>query len=97
MTTRVQNKMDLVVPSRVRRQAGIKAGDRLEFKVSPRTITITAVTPPTYKPNKAELAAIRRGEAEIARGEYVGLADLLHDLDRNRRKSGRKAATKISR
>ena len=32
---------------------------------------------PTYKPTKAELAAIRKGEAEIARGEYVTLAALL--------------------
>ena len=52
---------------------------------TPRTITITAETPPTYKPSKLELAAIRRGEAEIADSEYVGLADLLDDLKRNRR------------
>jgi AbrB family looped-hinge helix DNA binding protein len=33
--------------------------------------TITAAPRPTYKPTKAELAAIRKGEAAIARGEYV--------------------------
>lgn len=83
---------DLVVPPSIRRQAGIKAGDRLEFKVSPRTITITAAPVRTYKPTKAELAAIRKGEAEIARGEYVTLGELLHDLDRRRRKGGSKTA-----
>jgi hypothetical protein len=70
----------------LQRQAGIKSGDRLRFKVSPHTITITAVEPPTYKPTKAELAAIRKGEAEIARGEYVTLTDLLDDLDPPRRR-----------
>jgi predicted transcriptional regulator len=46
------------------------------------------VEQPTYKPTKAELAAIRKGEAEIARGQYVTLSELLRDLKRQRRKSG---------
>ena len=96
MSTTVKSKTDLVVPPSVRRQAGLKAGDQVEFKVSSRTITITPVEP-TYKPTKSELAAIRRGEAEIARGEYITLTDLLHDLDRHRRKGGKKAARKLSR
>jgi len=64
--------------------------------VAPRTITITVEPPTTYKPTKAELAAIRKGEAEVARGEYVTLTDILHDLDRNRRRSGPKTARKVS-
>ena len=51
----------------------------------------------TYKPTKAELAAIRKGEAEIARGEYVTLTDLLNDLDPSCGKSGTKAVRKASR
>jgi hypothetical protein len=97
MTITVKNKTDLVVPPSLQRQAGIKSGDRLQFKVSPHTITITAVEPPTYKPTKAELVAIRKGEAQIARGECVTLTDLLHDLDRPRRKSGTKAVLKVPR
>ena len=96
MTITVKDKGALVVPPQVLRQAGIKAGDQLEFKASSRTITITALEP-SYKPSKGELAAIRKGEAEIARGEYVTLPDLLHDLDRHRRKGGTKAARKASR
>jgi hypothetical protein len=38
---------------------------------------LTTVESPTYKPTKAELAAIHKGEAEIARGEYVTLAAML--------------------
>jgi hypothetical protein len=39
----------------------------------------------TYKPTKAELAAMRKGEAEIARGEFLTLAEFLHEMDLNRR------------
>ena len=37
------------------------------------------------------------GGGEIARGEFVTVTDLLHDLDRHRRKSGTKATRKVSR
>jgi bifunctional DNA-binding transcriptional regulator/antitoxin component of YhaV-PrlF toxin-antitoxin module len=96
MTTIVKNKTEVVVPRSIRRKAGIKAGDQLEFKASSRTITITALEP-AYRPTKAEAAAIRKGEAEIARGEIVTLNELLHDLDHRRRKGGAKAAPKTSR
>jgi AbrB family looped-hinge helix DNA binding protein len=46
MTVTVKkNTVDLVVPSRVRRQAGIKTGDRLEFKVSGGIISIIPKLP----------------------------------------------------
>jgi bifunctional DNA-binding transcriptional regulator/antitoxin component of YhaV-PrlF toxin-antitoxin module len=95
MTITVKNKSALTVPTEVRRRAGIRVGDRVEFKVISRTITITPVEPPTYRPTKSELAAIRKGEAQIARGEYVTLTDFLHDLDRHRRKGDTKAARKV--
>jgi bifunctional DNA-binding transcriptional regulator/antitoxin component of YhaV-PrlF toxin-antitoxin module len=96
VTTIVKNKAEVVVPRSIRRQAGIKAGDQLEFRASSRRITITA-RQPAYGPTKAEATAIRKGEAEIARGEFVTLNDLLHDLDNPRRKGGAEAARKSSR
>jgi bifunctional DNA-binding transcriptional regulator/antitoxin component of YhaV-PrlF toxin-antitoxin module len=96
MTVIVKDKAGLIVPSSVRRQAGIKSGDRLEFKVSAGAITITPLGPASYKPTRSEIAAIRKGEAAIARGESVSLSDFLHGLDRNRRKAGTKASRKIS-
>jgi AbrB family looped-hinge helix DNA binding protein len=46
MTVTVKNNTTaLVVPSSVRRRAGIKAGDRLEFKVSGRIINIIPKLP----------------------------------------------------
>ena len=97
MSVTVKNRTDLIVPARVRRKAGIKPGDRVEFKVSSRTITITTVGSPTYKPTKSELTAIEKGEAQIARGDYVTFTDFLHELDRHRRRSGPKAGRKVSR
>ena len=96
MTVTVKNKTGLVVPASVQRQAGIKSGDRLEFTVSSGTITITPA-PAKYKPTKSEVAAIRKGEAAIARGESVSLTGFLHGLDRNRRETGTKASRQISR
>lgn len=94
--------MEVVVPQGIRRKAGIKAGDQLEFKASSRTITITALEP-AYRPTRAEAAAIRKGEAEIARGEVVTLNELValnelpNDVDPRRRKGGAKTAPKNSR
>ena len=45
---------------------------------------------PVYTPTKAELAAIRKGRAEIKRGAFVTLDQLLHDLDTHPRKPGKK-------
>lgn len=39
---------------------------------------------PPYTPTPAELRAIRRGRAQIARGEFVTLDQLLHAMDRPR-------------
>lgn len=95
MTVTVKTKHDLVVPPSMQLQAGIKAGDRVRFKVSAGTITITAAPARSrsYKPSKAELAAIRKGEAAFACGDSVSLTEFLNELDRQ----GRKAGTKGSR
>ena len=97
MTVIVKTKASVVVPPSVQRKAGIKIGDRLEFKVSAGRITIRPAAPRPYKPTKSELAAIRKGETAIARGEHVSLSDFLHGLDRHRRKAGTKTSRKVSR
>jgi bifunctional DNA-binding transcriptional regulator/antitoxin component of YhaV-PrlF toxin-antitoxin module len=45
MTVIVKSKTDLVVPRSVRRRAGIRAGDQIEFKVSGRVINIIPKLP----------------------------------------------------
>jgi predicted transcriptional regulator len=51
----------------------------------------------TYTPTKAELSAIRKGRAEIKRGQYVSLEQFLHDLDAPSRKARSKGVRKSSR
>jgi len=51
----------------------------------------------TYTPTRGELAAIRKGRAEIKRGQFVTLEQLLHEMDTPRRKASTKNARKSSR
>jgi metal-responsive CopG/Arc/MetJ family transcriptional regulator len=51
---------------------------------------------PVVEPTKAELAAIRRGRAAFARGDYVSLAELSHDLATTSHRTGRKGSQKAS-
>ena len=52
---------------------------------------------PIYRPTKAEAAAIRKGRAEMNRGQFVSLEQLLLKMDVERRKTGPKGARKVSR
>jgi ABC-type Zn uptake system ZnuABC Zn-binding protein ZnuA len=91
----VKSTSELVVPRSIQRPAAIKSGDRLRFSVSSGAITIESAKPATYKPTKSELAATRKGEAAVARGEHVSLDDFLHGLDSNRSKARTKTNRKI--
>jgi len=62
-------KADLIVPSSVKRQARMKNGGKLQFNASPGIFTITSVQA-TYKPTKAELAMIRKGDETFAKGNH---------------------------
>jgi len=52
---------------------------------------------PLVQPTKAELAAIRKGRAQIKNGQFVTLEKLLHDLDNPHRQASRKSVRKTSR
>ena len=73
MTITVNERADLVVPASVRRRAGIRAGDRLEFKVSRGIIAIIS-RPDSgedeYTPRQRRL--IDRRLARARKGPYHG-------------------------
>jgi predicted transcriptional regulator len=50
-----------------------------------------------YRPTKADQLAIRAGRADIGRGEYRALQEILNDLDHSSRKTGRKTNRKGTR
>ena len=82
MTVTVRNTTkDLVVPASVRRRAGIKAGDQLEFRVSGGIINIIPKLPSAdneYTP--AQRRAIDAQLAEAAKGPYHGPFDTADEM-----------------
>jgi len=81
MTTVVRKKTPIVVPESLRRRAGIKPGDRLEFKVSGGIINIIAQGPSAedeYTP--AQRRAILAEIAEAQKGPYYGPFDTADEM-----------------
>ena len=77
MTITVKNNTDLIVPLSVRRRAGIKAGDRLEFKVSGGVITIVPKPPAAddeHTPEQRRMidARLAKADEDIQRGRVYG-------------------------
>ncbi len=74
----------IVVPEAVRRKAGLRPGDEIEFTVSGGAITIS----PTVKrdagdgPTPAEARIVRRGEAQLKRGEKKSWREVKNALAR---------------
>ena len=73
MTVTVKSKTHLTVPEKVRRQAGIKAGDRVQFKVSGGIINIIPDLPSAddeYTP--AQRRVIDAQLRQASKGPYHG-------------------------
>lgn len=91
MTVTVKTKAELTVPKSIRRKAGYQPGDRVEFKVSGRTITIVPKLTPDEIEDEREMrdpkirAAIRQSHrdflagktrpAEMLQGELAKIAE----------------------
>ena len=80
MTVTVKNKEEPVVPLSVRRRAGIKSGDRLEFRVSGGVIRIMPKLPSaddeyTSAQRKVIDARLAESEGEFKEGRGFGPFD----------------------
>ena len=77
MTVTVKRNTALIVPPSVRRKAGLKAGDRVEFRVSGGLITIVP-KPPTpddeYTPEQRRIidARLAKADEDIKHGRVYG-------------------------
>jgi len=75
VTVRLKPKTEIIVPRSIRRKAGIKAGDRVEFSVSGRVISIIPKLSPDELQDEREIrdpkirAAIRQGYKEFLAGK----------------------------
>ena len=93
MTVVINSKTELVVPKSVRRKAGIKTGDQVEFMVTGRVINIVPKLPfadDTFSPE--EEAQIVKARREMHKGNFVTMAELEHDLAHKRPSRRRKTA-----
>jgi bifunctional DNA-binding transcriptional regulator/antitoxin component of YhaV-PrlF toxin-antitoxin module len=84
MTVTVKNKTPLVVPNRVRREAGFKTGDKVQFKVTRGTVTILHKPPvaqtaeDTLTP--AEAKKLRHALKQVRVGKTKPWSQVKHEL-----------------
>jgi AbrB family looped-hinge helix DNA binding protein len=81
---KIGQRRHVVIPKDICDALGLQTGDFVEVTQVKRTVVI--------KPKKLvdaedvltpeEEAIVRKGEAQLRRGEYVTLEDLEHDMDR---------------
>ncbi len=102
MTVIVKSKSALTVPPEVQRQAGIKTGDRLEFRVSGRIITILPEVPTAddeYTPQQRKIldARLAEGLADIKAGRVYGPFETHEEMMDSLRGHAKKAKSKTSK
>jgi AbrB family looped-hinge helix DNA binding protein len=96
MTVTLKPKTEITVPKSIRRKAGMKPGDQVEFSVSGRVINITRKLSPDELQDEREIrdpkvrAAIRQGYAEFLAGKTRPMAELLADRATRSRKRPRR-------
>ena len=80
------------MPESVKRRAGIKAGDLVEFKVSVGIISIIAkprkIIDDEYTPEQRRIIDARLALA--SKGPFYGPFDTIEDLERSLRKTGKR-------
>lgn len=77
MTVTLKPQAEITVPKNIRRKAGYRAGDQIEFKVSGRTITIVPKLPAAddeYTPGQRRVidARLAKAEEDIKAGRVHG-------------------------
>src|ERR1017187_7787985 len=91
MTVTVKNKTPLVVPPSVRRRAGLKSGQEIEFKVSGGVISIHPKLPAAdddYTPEQRRIvdASLAKADADIEAGRvskaYSDHGEFMADLNK---------------
>jgi AbrB family looped-hinge helix DNA binding protein len=90
MTLTVDNK-PIVIPDAVRRKAGLRRGDQVEFKVSGRAITIVPKLTPDEVQDEREIRdpkirkALREGHQEFLAGKSRAITQLFAERTAARR------------
>jgi AbrB family looped-hinge helix DNA binding protein len=86
MTITLKPKTEITVPKSIRRKAGIKPGDRVEFSVSGRVINIIPKPSPDELQDERDIrdpkirAAIRKSHEEFLAGKSRPAEQLLAEI-----------------
>ena len=102
MTVTVKSKMPLVVPMAVRRKAGLRSGQEIEFKVSGGVIKIVPKLPSAddeYTPEQRRVidARLAEGLADIKAGRTFGPFETHQEMIEFLHGQVRKAGSKSKR
>lgn len=90
MSVTLKPKTEITVPKNIRRRAGFKPGEQVEFKVSDRTITIIPKRTSEEREDDLEAEdpgvheAIRESNADIAAGRIKPAEELLRPVTRRK-------------
>lgn len=97
--SKVGQRRQVVIPKEVCDEIGITEGDFIEVTSERGAVVIKPkkVVNPDDVLTPAEARMVRRGLAQIKRGDYITLEQLERDLERPARKRRRKATQKTSR
>ena len=96
MTVTFKTREPLVVPPAVRRKAGFKRGQELEFKASGGVITIVPKLPPDELQDRLEIrdpkirGAIRKGFEEFLAGKTRPIQEFLAERESRAGKPARR-------
>jgi AbrB family looped-hinge helix DNA binding protein len=94
MTVTLKSKTEITVPKSIRRKAGLKPGDRVEFKVSGKTITIVPKLTADEIQDEREIrdpkvrALIRKSYEDFLAGKSRPIQELF--VERAARPAGRR-------
>lgn len=85
MTVTAKNKTPLIVPEKIRRRAGFKPGEEVEFHASGGVITITPkveTADDEYTPEQKKYidARLRRSMKDIDKGRFYGPFDSAKEM-----------------
>ena len=98
MTVILKSKTEITVPKSIRQKAGFKPGDRVEFQVSDRTITIVPKLTPDEIQDEREIrdpkirAAIGKSYQEFLAGKSRPIEELFAERAARTTKRGRRRA-----
>jgi bifunctional DNA-binding transcriptional regulator/antitoxin component of YhaV-PrlF toxin-antitoxin module len=84
MTATVRDKIPLTVPDEVRRRAGFKPGDQVEFKVAPGIVTICARRPVAHDADDTltteEARKVRHAIKQVRKSKTTPWSQVKHEL-----------------